>query len=456
MNSEQMISQLAGFYNHDQFAEIYLLHAAEFQEHVPEKTVMDFYKYDIKRSLGEITSWEFIKTEEEVSEYLVNFKYGELFLKITLTADYLLALVNWEPVHQEEEILNSRDPLTILSANLLATPLQRFIDQLAIKYLQDPNNRSLSIGLIHGTHTEKFFYGETQQGNSTLPGSHSLYEIGSISKTFTAVILAHAINQGRIKLNDDIRKYLSADYPNLQFEGTPIRIIDLCNHTSGLPGLPENFEDHKGYEENNPYLNYSKKMIVEYLGNFVLDEPPGTRAEYSNLGFAILGMILEDLYQLPLKKLLQEVITVPLGMKNTTYEVPASHQNSLVAGYDHENGEDAGYWDLGAFKAAGGLKSDLDDLLSYLRANINDYNRDFSLTHHQTDVQAGYGRGLAWVTQFFNEDTIIWHNGGTGGFRSYCAFVKEKQIGLVVLSNSSKDVDDMALEILLYSIQDQQ
>ena len=454
MNPEQMISQLAGFYNHDQFSEIYLLHADEFKQHVSEKTVMDFYKYDIKRSLGEITSWEFIKTEEEVSEYLINFKYGELSLKITLKADHLLALVNWEPVHQEEEILNSKDPLTILSNNLLETPLQRFIDQLAIKYLQDPNNRSLSIGLVHGTHIEKFFYGETQQGNSTLPGSHSLYEIGSISKTFTAVILAHAINQGRIKLNDDIRKFLSADYPNLQFEGTPIRIIDLCNHTSGLPGLPENFEEHKGYEENNPYLNYSKEMIVEYLGNFILDEPPGTRAEYSNLGFAILGMILEDIYQLPLKKLLQDVITVPLGMKNTTYEVPASHQNSLVAGYDHESGEDAGYWNLGAFKAAGGLKSDLDDLLIYLRANINDYTRDFSLPHHQTDIQPGYGRGLAWVTQFFNDDTIIWHNGGTGGFRSYCAFVKEKQTGLVVLSNSSKDVDDMALEILLYSIQD--
>lgn len=455
MNPEQMVSQLAGFYNHDQFAEIYFLHATEFKQHVPEKTVIDFYRYDIKRSLGEITSWEFIKTEKEVSEYLVNFKYGELSLKITLTADHLLALVNWEPVHQEEEILNTRDPHTILSNNSLETPLQRFIDQLAIKYLQDPNNHNLSIGLIHGPHTEKFFYGETQQGNGTLPDSHSLYEIGSISKTFTVVILAHAVNQGRIKLNDDIRRYLSGNYQNLQFEGTPIRIIDLCNHTSGLPGLPENFEDHKDYEEHNPYLNYSKEMIGEYLGNFVPDEPPGTRAEYSNLGFAILGMILEDLYQLPLKKLLQQVITIPLGMKNTTYEVPASHQNSLVIGYDHENGEDAGYWDLGAFKAAGGLKSDLDDLLIYLRANINDYTRDFSLTHHQTDVQAGYGRGLAWVTQFFNEDTIILHNGGTGGFRSYCAFVKEKQVGLVVLSNSSKDVDDMALEILLYSIKDQ-
>lgn len=454
MNPEQMISQLAGFYNHDQFSEIYLLHADEFKQHVSEKTVMDFYKYDLKRSLGEIISWEFIKAEEEVPEYLVNFKYGELSLKITLTADGLLALVNWEPVHQEEEILDIRDPQTILSTNKLTTPLQRFIDQLAIKYLQDPNNRSLSIGLIRGKHTEMFFYGETQLENHTLPDSHSLYEIGSISKTFTAVILAHAINQGKIKLNDDIRKYLSGDYPNLQFNDMPVRIIDLCNHTSGLPGLPENFEDHKGYKESNPYLNYSKEMIGEYLGSFVLDELPGTRAEYSNLGFAILGMILEDVYQLPLKKLLQEVITVPIGMKNTTYEVPLSNQNLLTVGYDHENGEESGYWDLGAFKAAGGLKSDLEDMLVYLRANIDAYSKDFSFPHHQTDVQAGYGRGLAWVTQFFNDDTIIWHNGGTAGFRSYCAFVKEKQTGLVVLSNSSKDVDDMAIEILLYSIQD--
>lgn len=400
MNPERLISQLAGFYNHDQFSEIYLLHADDFKQHVSEKTVMDFYKYDLKRSLGDIISWEFIKTEKEASAYLVIFKYGELSLKISLTADDLLALVNWEPVHQEEEISNSRDPLTILSTNKLTTPLQHFVDQQAIKYLQDPNNRSLSIGLIHGEHTETFFYGETKLGTYTLPDRHSLYEIGSISKTFTAVILAHAINQDRIKLDDDIRKYLSGNYPNLQFEGTPIKIIDLCNHTSGLPGLPENFEDHAGYEENNPYLNYSKEMIGEYLENFVLEELPGTRAEYSNLGFAILGMILEDLYQLSLKKLLQEVITVPLGMKNTTYEVPVRHKKTLVTGYDHENGENADFWDLGTFKAAGGLKSDLDDLLIYLRANISDYNKDFSLTHNQTDVQAGYGRGLAWSLNF--------------------------------------------------------
>jgi len=455
MDSNLVISRLITFYNNDQFSKIYTLLAPEFQEVFTEESVIDFYKNEVKRILGEVIYWKHITDDNDTAEYLVDFREGELSLKVIVTADNLIEYHEWAPVSKEEVILNARDPLTIRSNNPKQTKLHRFIDKKAIQYLRDPDNRGLSIGLINGTYTETFFYGETKGGNNTLPDSQSLYEIGSISKTFTAIILSHAVHQGKIKLRDDIRKYLPGNYPNLQFEGTPIKIVDLSNHTSGLPGIPANLEDHPDYDMDNPYHNYSREMIYEYLRDFVPDELPGLRAEYSNLGFAILGIILENAYQVPLKTLLQEIITAPLEMTDTSFDVQKKHKAFLTTGYNDEEGKDVAYWDMGTFKAAGGLKSNINDMITYLRANMEDYNKDISLSHQETDLQPGFGRGLAWIVQFLNDAVIIWHNGGTAGFRSFCGFSKERQAAIVVLSNSSKDVDSLALEILLHLIQNQ-
>jgi CubicO group peptidase (beta-lactamase class C family) len=455
MDSNLVLSSLIEFYNNDQYAKIYALFTPEFQQVFIEDSVINFYKNDLKRVLGKIIYWKHIADNNNTSEYLIDFREGELSLKIIVTADNLIAYIEWEPVSKEEVILNPRDPVTILSNNPKQTKLHCFIDKMAIQYLRDPDNRGLSIGVVNGTYTETFFYGETKGGNKTLPDSRSLYEIGSISKTFTAVILSHAVHQGKIKLRDDIRKYLPGNYPKLQFEGTPIKIVDLSNHTSGLPGLPDNLEDRPDYDIDNPYHNYSREMIYEYLRDFVPDELPGLRSEYSNLGFAILGIILENVYQAPLKTLLQEIITAPLKMTDTSFDVPKKHKTFLTTGYNNEEDKDVAYWDMGDFKAAGGLKSNINDMITYLRANMGEYNKDISFSHQETDLQPGFGRGLAWIVQFLNDDIIIWHNGGTAGFRSFCGFSKEKQTGVVVLSNSSKDVDSLALEILLHLIKNQ-
>lgn len=450
MDSNLVISRLIAFYNNNQYAKIYTLLVPAFQEVFNEKAVISFYKNDLKRILGNITHWKHMTSENDIAEYLVDFREGELALKVIVTAENLIAYIEWEPVYKEEAILNVRDPLTILSSNPKQTELHHFIDKMAIQYLQDPKTRGLSIGVVRDSYNETFFYGETKGGNNILPDSQSLYEIGSISKTFTAIILSHAVNQGKIKLQDDIRKYLPGNYPDLQFEGAPIKIIDLSNHTSGLPGIPDNLEHHPGYDEANPYQNYSEEMIYDYLRNFVPDELPGLRAEYSNFGFAILGIILEKIYQVPLTTLLQDIITAPLEMTYTSFDVQKKNKAFLTTGYNDEEGKDVACWDMGMFKAAGGIKSNIKDMITYLLANMEDYNKDISLSHQETDLKAGFGRGLAWIVQFLNDETIIWHNGGTAGFRSFCGFTKEKKTGIVVLSNSSKDVDSLALEILLH------
>lgn len=328
--------------------------------------------------------------------------------------------------------------------------LQKYIDSLAEVYLKNPANSSLSIGIVKGTQTTTYFYGVTKKGNDHLPDGYSLYDIASLSKTFTALLLAHAVNQGKIRLNDDIRKYLPGNYPGLQFKGVPVTVANLSNHTSGLPAFPADQQKTATYDPLNPFLNYSKDSVYQYLSAFQPDTLPGTKSIYSNLGFAVLGIVLENVYKLPLETLLQQLITQPLKMKGTFFTTPVLQINRLTTGYNGATGEEVPHWEFGAFKAAGGLKSDLNDLLIYLKANMNTLNADYALTHQETNQQQGFKRGLAWIIEPLDNYELISHNGGTNGYRSYCGFIKEKKAGIVIMSNSSSEIEETALKILSF------
>lgn len=345
-----------------------------------------------------------------------------------------------------------KDTSLVKTADLKSTRLQVYVDSLAGSYLQNPANSGLSIGIIKDGQTFSYFYGETKKGTSHLPNASSLYEIASISKTFTALLLAHAVNQKKIKLADDIRKYLPGNYPDLQYKGQPISVVSLSNHTSGLPAFPVSQEKTAEYDPSNPFVNYSKTRLYQYLSAFKPDTLPGTKAVYSNPGFAILGNILENACQLPLETLLQQVITGPLKMNSTFFSVPALQMDRFTTGYSGETGQEVSHWEFGEFKAAGGLKSDLKDMLLYLKANLNTINADYLLTQQTTNQQDGFTRGLAWIAEPLNGQLLISHHGGTAGFRSYCGFIKTQKTGVVILSNSSSEIEEMATGILSFLI----
>ncbi len=474
-NADLILTRLIEHYNNDQFAEIHQFLSADFKQHTTEQATITFYQRNLKKPFGKITSWKFLglkagkpRPADTLYSYSTTFERIQLAVDIMLTADQHISYIAWRPFAEKKAVNALRDPATIKSNNPGQTKLQRYADTLARAYLSDPGNSSLSIGLINGDSIETFFYGETKKGTGLLPDKGSLYEIGSISKTFTAIMVAHAVNEGKIKFNDDIRKYLPGKFPDLEFKGIPIKIINLCNHTSGLPSIPDDFEKQPGYIATDPYLHYSKEMIYRYLRTFKPDVSPGAEANYSNLGFAVLGTILENVYGKPLEKLVEQTLTKPLKMYHTYYEVPLAEQKIMATGYSDQTGKAVPYWNLVAFKAAGGLKSDLHDMLLYVKANIKAKNKDFLLSYQVTDHQEDFERGLAWMIQPLKNEqdlksgdqaienqtvknhTVIWHNGGTAGFRSFCGFIKGGQQGIVILSNSSAGVDDIALKLLSY------
>lgn len=439
--NDQTVNTLIASYNKGDYTSLYNQLSPEFKKQMPEPGLAKFYRQKIEQPYGKAISWKYVEKTNNFTKYLVNFERAKLLLIISLNTNLQLSSFVWLP---------AKDPGTIKTNNPRQTPMQRYVDSVALAYLLDARNSSLSIAVISGDKSETLFYGETKKGNNTLPNENSIYEIASISKTFTGIMLAHAVNQKKISLQDDIRKYLPDDFLNLEYKGTPIQIMQLANHTSGLPRLPANFDKQAGYDPLNPYKTYSKQAIYQALADFKPDTIPGKRAEYSNFGFAVLGVILENVYQKPIDALLEEIITRPLKMTVTRYDVDESRQPLRVSGYSGEDGEEVPFWDFLAFKAAGGLKSNLNDMLQYLKGNMHATNADISFSQ-QGDIKSSENeKALAWVIQPLKEDTLIWHNGGSGGFSSFLGFIKGKKTGVIVLSNSNMSVDKVAIKILSF------
>ena len=336
-----------------------------------------------------------------------------------------------------------------LSDNKKQTSLDSAIDNVLVDYMKSPQNSGISIGIIKDSTIFYYNYGETKRNNKTLPSNETLYEIGSLTNTFCGLILAIAINEGKIKLEDDIRKYLPGKYSNLETTKSVIHLKHLANHTSGFPRIPENIKDQPNYDSLNPYKNYDKLMIFEYLKNIKLSHEPGQICEYSTLGIAVLGIILEKVYNKSFDELIKEKICVPNKMNSTGISL-TEQQNTLLANGHNSFGNQVPHWDLGGFDAAGGIKSSTSDMIKYLTYNLNEEDASTKLAHQST-FNSRENVALAWQiikTKFNNQ--LIWHNGGTFGFSSFCGFIPQKKCALIILSNSAVNVDYIALSILKF------
>ncbi|HEU4609625.1 MAG TPA: serine hydrolase domain-containing protein, partial [Chitinophagaceae bacterium] len=186
---------------------------------------------------------------------------------------------------------------TVLSDNPLRTRLDSLVDQRVQRYFRDGKSVGLSIGIVEKGATHFYNYGETQAGNKQLPDKHTIFEIGSTTKSFTGILLGQAILDKKIQLDRDIRDYLKEPYPNLSFRGTPIRIRDLANHTSGITRIFPNMWQRAAYDSLNPLQDYNRELLYEGLHQMKMDTLPGKIYSYSNMAVALLGTILEDAYR---------------------------------------------------------------------------------------------------------------------------------------------------------------
>jgi CubicO group peptidase (beta-lactamase class C family) len=309
--------------------------------------------------------------------------------------------------------------------------------------MSKPEAVGLSIGIVRNDSLFTYGYGETQLGSKSIPTGSTVFEIGSVSKTFTAALLADAIRQGLVKLDDPVSKYLPDSIPPLRYDGVDVTLQMLANHTSGLPRLPANLDASRTFDSKNPYAQYNEEDLFAYLKAATFTQKPGTSYAYSNLGMGLLGTILSRRIGKPYEHLLTEIIAKPIGLRNTGISITSGKQ--LAQGYGNGK-QPVSNWDFLALVGAGGIQSTVDDLLRYVQANLGkapaDLSTDLQLTHTPTysNQHVHVMIGLGW---HINAQTgWRWHNGGTGGFRSFIGFDPVKKTGIVVLANGQADSPD--------------
>lgn len=427
-------------------AKLYELTGEGFRKNITE-TQLKQVSTMLYSQLGNWKSSEFQKNTDGVALYKAIFEKANQNFFLSLDKNDKISTLLFQPFKGD---LPKKD-YQVASDNKMVSALDFKVDSLVRPYIQLKHTAGLCIAFIKDGKVFTYSYGETKKGEKQLPDANkTLFEIGSISKTFTAILLADEVIKGKMSLEDPINKYLPDSIPTLAFKDVPITLKTLSNHSSGFPRLPMNLYQ-KGDDANNPYQNYDKKRMFTYLKNFKPYREVGVNYEYSNFAVGLLGSILAKQNHSTYEQLLTDKICKLLKLQNTKITLESADNQYFAKGYD-ESGKTASAWDLNALAGAGGIRSTANDMAKYVEANIGKAPKQLQeamdLTQKNTFTQGQNVVGLGWHFSTRKGHTIIQHSGGTGGFRSFVGFDKERQMGVVVLSNSAEEVAMIGFDLL--------
>ncbi len=305
-----------------------------------------------------------------------------------------------------------------------------------------------------GKHGEGIVVGLLDKGRRVIAvgvGADNVFEIGSITKVFTASILADMASRGEVRLDDPVAKYLPSSAHIPSRNDRQITLLDLVTQSSGLPRMPSNLTPR---DSMNPYADYSVQQLYAFLSGYQLTRDIGATYEYSNLGVGLLGHALALKAGTSYEQLVTRRVLIPLQMKETAITLTPALRARLALGHGGD-GSVVPNWDLPTLAGAGALRSTASDLLTFLVANLDStatpLSRTLQQTHgerHATD-NPNLKIGLAWHISSRPVGKIVWHNGGTGGYRSFMGFDPVRRIGVVVLcNNGNESVDDIGFHLL--------
>jgi serine-type D-Ala-D-Ala carboxypeptidase/endopeptidase len=328
-----------------------------------------------------------------------------------------------------------------------AEAMKKVLQQCVEKEKRAPG---IVAGLVDKNGATVAAWGRREDGKPEEVNGDTIFEIGSITKVFTSLLLQDMSDRGELQLDDPISKFLPASVTVPSRNGRPITLLSLATHTSGLPRLPPFSIWHMIWHSDNPYADYTVEQMYDFLSSYKLPRDVGSKSEYSNLGMGLLGHVLALNAGTNYEALVVNRICLPLKMESTRITLTPELQARYAVGHNAA-GVRVSNWDIPTLAGCGALRSSANDLLKLLSAEMGLAPSALSNAMQKTQTPQGASGfmseiGLGW--QIDNEDSIIWHNGGTGGYRSYMGFNKDKSLGVVVLANSANDVDDIGKRLL--------
>jgi serine-type D-Ala-D-Ala carboxypeptidase/endopeptidase len=332
-----------------------------------------------------------------------------------------------------------------------AKSIQSILDKdlaaaLSTGALAPATNAGVTIGVVSHGQRAIFSYGTAKP--------NSIFEIGSISKTFTGLILAQMVEQKSIELTEPVRELLPPGTVAEPATSLEITLLDLSDQHSGLPRMPDNFAPA---DPANPYADYDAKRLYAYIAKHGVELPSTAPFAYSNLGVGLLGTALANRASLSYNDLLHKQITGPLNMNDTAVVLTPSMRARFIEGHSATHNP-AHPWDLDALAGAGGIRSAAADMLTYLEAQLHPDKLPASTkstpqgktlsaaitASHTIHAEAAPGVHIA-LNWFQNDATgSFWHNGGTGGYSSYTLFNPDQDFALIVLFNTETGQNSFA------------
>lgn len=346
--------------------------------------------------------------------------------------------------NKQQEVLQSDKPIDFEITNDLKKLIRTLVD--------NGTNAAIVIGLVDSNGTQFYGYGKTSNvTNATIVNEDTIFDIGSITKTFTTTLLADMVNEGIFKLEDPIENYLPSSVKVPMYYEQKITLEDLATHTSGLPENPPNLQ----VSNITSYSNYTREQLYQALSNITIKSAPGTHFEYSNMGIAILGDILVSKTGMPYEELVKYRILNVLGMNSTMINLSDPLISRLALG--HENGIEIPTTSIDLLippplAPAGSLRSSVADMIKYLSANMDLIKTKLNEAMENTQTIRSYTNltkiapyniyiGLGWITTTNFGSQIIWHNGEVVGYNSLAIFNPTTQRGIVILcSCMSEDI----------------
>jgi len=322
----------------------------------------------------------------------------------------------------------------------------RILDRHARKHV------GVEVGVWWEGETWTFARGRLGADSPDPPGPETIFEIGSITKVFTATVLADMAEEGLVALDDPVQRYLPEGV-ELPVRGRPITLADLAAQTSGLPRLPKGLVGLSLRQRRNPYAGFTDAHLERAIVGTRLRGTPGEKVRYSNFGFGLLGYVLALRAGQSYEGLVHERVCAPLRLVDTSISIPAQALPRFAAGHNRR-GQKVPHWDLPTLAGAGALRSTVGDLLRFLELQLRQpstrLGRAAWATHEPRARRGRLAQGLGWASLplLGHSVEVLWHNGGTGGFRSFVGFVKETETGVVVLSNCARSVDAIGFRIL--------
>lgn len=441
-NYKTAFAKFQANYNSNAYDAIFDSFSAEMKGALPIVETKEFLSI-LKSRVGNIKSATFTGyVEETYASYKTEFEKSTMLVNISIDDDNLIDGLFLKPLNDGP----SADTAHVI--NGLGRYPKEIADIIFAKAKKFPNHTQLSIAVIQDGKTK--YYGIIKENDTIRPidNQNKVFEIGSLTKTFTSTVLASLVMDKKLKLTDNVNTYFPFPFK----DSIDINFQNLANHTSGMARLPDNLD---ASDVSNPYKSYGKEEMEAYLkNNLKLNTPPAQSYAYSNLGAGLLGYTLGLSQHTTFQNLLQKRVFDKYKMKNS-YTSSHNLNDKLVKGRNPD-GEIFTNWDFDVLFGGGGILSTTEDLSKYAKAQLNLKNKELALTRKPTfTINENMKIGLGWHILKSKQGTdLIWHNGGTGGYSSSMVMNMNNKTAVIILSNLSgyhsenSAIDGISLELI--------